>query len=119
MRAQRFPAVINVAHVSLLVIFSVALAAPPGGFAQQQGQQKKYQPAPPGQSATETPARSLNEVDDKPVLVNADLITLTVTVTDMYGRFVTGLGKNAFSIFDEKQQQDISFFSDEDAPVRR
>jgi hypothetical protein len=26
-------------------------------------------------------------------------------------------GKNAFTIFDEKSQQDISFFSDEDAPV--
>ena len=35
----------------------------------------------------------------------------------MYGRFVTGLGQKAFSIFDEKQQQDITFFSDEDAPV--
>ncbi len=50
-------------------------------------------------------------------IVNSDLITLTVTVTDMYGRFVTGLGKNAFNIFDDKQQQEISFFSDEDAPV--
>jgi Ca-activated chloride channel family protein len=46
-----------------------------------------------------------------------DLITLTVTVTDTYGRFVTGLGKNAFTIFDDKTQQEISFFSDEDAPV--
>jgi Ca-activated chloride channel family protein len=35
----------------------------------------------------------------------------------MYGRFVTGLGKNAFSVFEEKAAQDILFFSDEDAPV--
>ncbi|HEX8283737.1 MAG TPA: VWA domain-containing protein [Pyrinomonadaceae bacterium] len=55
--------------------------------------------------------------DTKPVIVHSDLITLTVTVTDTYGRFVTGLGKNAFTIFDEKTQQEISFFSDEDAPV--
>lgn len=54
--------------------------------------------------------------DDRYV-INSDLITLTVTVTDMYGRFVTGLGQKAFSIFDEKDQQEISFFSDEDAPV--
>jgi Ca-activated chloride channel family protein len=58
------------------------------------------------------------EVDDKtPVITNTDLITFNVTVTDIYGRFVSGLGKNAFSIFDDKQQQEITFFSDEDSPV--
>src|SRR2546423_6283489 len=58
------------------------------------------------------------EVDEKnPVITNTDLITFNVTVTDIYGRFVSGLGKNAFNIFDDKSQQDITFFSDEDAPV--
>jgi Ca-activated chloride channel homolog len=58
------------------------------------------------------------EVDDKtPVITNTDLITFNVTVTDIYGRFVSGLSKNAFSIFDDKQQQEITFFSDEDTPV--
>jgi Ca-activated chloride channel family protein len=55
--------------------------------------------------------------DTRPVIVHSDLITLTVTVTDTYGRFVTGLGKNAFTILDDKTQQEITFFSDEDAPV--
>jgi Ca-activated chloride channel family protein len=58
------------------------------------------------------------EVDDKtPVITNTDLITFNVTVTDIYGRFVSGLSKNAFTIFHEKQQQEITFFSDDDAPV--
>jgi Ca-activated chloride channel family protein len=58
------------------------------------------------------------EVDEKaPVITNTDLITFTVTVTDLYGRFVSGLNKNAFTIFDDKQPQEISFFSDEDSPV--
>jgi Ca-activated chloride channel family protein len=61
-------------------------------------------------------ARTAANGEDRYV-VNADLITLTVTVTDMYGRFVTGLSKKAFSIFDDKTEQEISFFSDEDAPV--
>jgi Ca-activated chloride channel homolog len=57
-------------------------------------------------------------VDDKtPVITNTDLITFNVTVTDIYGRFVSGLSKNAFTIFDEKQQQEITFFSDDDVPV--
>ena len=55
--------------------------------------------------------------DDKPQIIHADLITLTVTVTDTYGRFVTGLNKNSFTILDDKTQQEITFFSDEDAPV--
>ena len=55
--------------------------------------------------------------DTEPVIVHTDLVTLTVTVTDTYGRFVTGLGQNAFSITDDKTPQQITFFSDEDAPV--
>ena len=54
---------------------------------------------------------------DGPVVVNTDLITLTVTVTDTYGRYVSGLGKNSFNILDEKQPQEITYFSDDDAPV--
>jgi len=57
-------------------------------------------------------------VDEKgPIVTNTDLVSFNVTVTDIYGRFVSGLSKNAFSIFDEKSQRDITFFSDEDAPV--
>jgi Ca-activated chloride channel family protein len=55
--------------------------------------------------------------ETKPVIVHTDLVTLTVTVTDTYGRFVTGLGKNAFSLTDDKSPQEITYFSDEDAPV--
>ena len=40
-----------------------------------------------------------------------------MTVTDTYGRYVSGLSKNAFTVLDDKQPQDISFFSDDDAPV--
>jgi Ca-activated chloride channel family protein len=54
---------------------------------------------------------------DRPVITHTDMVTLTVTVTDTYGRFVTGLGKNAFTVTDDKVEQDITFFSDEDAPV--
>jgi len=51
------------------------------------------------------------------VITNTDLVTFNVTVTDIYGRFVAGLGKQAFSVLDEKAPQEITFFSDEDAPV--
>ena len=66
----------------------------------------------------EAPQKQGNEVDEKtPVITNTDLITFTVTVTDIYGRFVSGLSKNAFTIFDDKQAQEITYFSDDDSPV--
>jgi len=65
------------------------------------------EPTPPPEEVT----------DDKPISVKTDLVTLTLTVTDLYGRFVSGLNKNAFSAFDNNQEQEITFFSDADAPA--
>lgn len=65
-----------------------------------------------------TPPPDGQIVDDKtPLFVNTDLVTMNVTVTDLYGRFVSGLKKGAFTIYDENKEQEIEFFSDEDAPV--
>ena len=55
-------------------------------------QQPTAAPTPPEQPAQQRLGTEL----DGPVIVNTDLITLTVTVTDTYGRYVSGLGKNAF-----------------------
>src|SRR5688572_11516088 len=66
----------------------------------------------PQPTATATP-----EVDPKSISVKTDLITLTLTVTDMYGRYVSGLTKNAFTISDNGKEQEITFFSDSDAPA--
>jgi Ca-activated chloride channel family protein len=66
------------------------------------------------QSPTPT---AMPDEPDRPVKVKTDLVTLTLTVTDLYGRYVSGLGKNAFTITDNNQEQEIQFFSDSDAPV--
>lgn len=52
-----------------------------------------------------------------PIKIKTDLVTLTLTVTDMYGRYVMGLGKKDFTVLDNNAQQEITFFSDTDAPV--
>jgi len=54
---------------------------------------------------------------NSPVRIKTDLVTLTLTVTDVYGRYVMGLGKNSFTVLDNNQEQEITFFSDTDAPV--
>src|SRR5678815_3425464 len=63
--------------------------------------------------ATPTPDSDPNS----PVRIKTDLVTLTLTVTDVYGRYVMGLGKDAFTVLDNNKEQEISFFSDTDAPV--
>jgi Ca-activated chloride channel family protein len=64
------------------------------------------------------PTPPVQGVENKPeITVETDLVTLTLTVTDYYGRYVSGLTKEAFTIYDDKEQQEITFFSDADAPV--
>ncbi len=87
--------------------------------AQKQAAQNPTSSTPEKTDATggAAPQQKLGNELDGPVIVNTDLITLTVTVTDTYGRYVSGLGQKAFTILDEKQPQEITFFSDDDSPV--
>ena len=50
-------------------------------------------------------------------VVNTDLVTLVVTVTDTQGHHVVGLEKSAFTIYDNKTRREISFFDDADEPL--
>ena len=56
-------------------------------------------------------------VKDDKVTLGTDIVNVTISVTDSYGRFVTGLGKDHFEVFDDKVKQQIAHFTDEDAPV--
>jgi hypothetical protein len=141
MMKKRRP-IISTTLFSFLILFALGILALRGAPAQTRPEAKpsaspspnqellKVEPAAqqnpsPGASPQKSPTKPSTkielpqgEVDDKtPVITNTDLITFNVTVTDIYGRFVSGLSKNAFTIFDEKEQQEITFFSDEDAPV--
>lgn len=64
------------------------------------------------------PTPPIQGLENKPeITVETDLVTLTLTVTDYYGRYVSGLTKEAFTVYDDKKEQEITFFSDTDAPV--
>lgn len=63
-----------------------------------------------------TPTPQPDDPDER-IRVKTDLVSLTLTVTDPYGRYVSGLSKSAFTIIDNNQEQEITFFSDADAPV--
>ncbi|MBS1796476.1 MAG: VWA domain-containing protein [Acidobacteria bacterium] len=69
------------------------------------------------QEAVKPTPPPVEEKDNKPIRVKTDLVTLTLTVTDIYGRYVSGLTQNAFAVSDNGTEQEITFFSDTDAPV--
>ncbi len=100
----------------LLVIFAASLQA-------QHKTEDKHASDPATAKPVETPPAEEQKEQKQgteiagPVIVNTDLITFTVTVTDTYGRYVSGLGKNAFTVMDDKKPQEITFFSDDDSPV--
>jgi Ca-activated chloride channel homolog len=51
------------------------------------------------------------------IRLETKLVSTVVTVSDPHGRFVTGLEKENFEIYDDNVKQDIAIFSDEDAPI--
>src|SRR5215471_5408257 len=70
----------------------------------------------PRNPKTVDPARVAPAQDDK-IQLQARLVSLTVTVSDSYGRFVTGLQQRHFQVFDDGVKQEIAHFSDDDAPL--
>lgn len=58
-------------------------------------------------------------VNSRPVdiRINKELVLINVTVTDPLNRFVTGLEKEHFRLFEDKVEQNITSFSSEDAPI--
>lgn len=51
------------------------------------------------------------------IRVDVPLVLLNVTVTDPYGRVVTGLEREHFRVLEDKQAQEITHFSSEDVPI--
>jgi Ca-activated chloride channel family protein len=46
-----------------------------------------------------------------------ELVNVTAWVTDRDGRFVSGLGKDDFSVFEDGERQEVAYFSNERVPV--
>jgi VWFA-related protein len=63
-------------------------------------------------------AISAQERVERPILsVRTDLVTLSVTVADQRGAFVSGLAEKNFAVYDNGDRQTIQFFTSEDLPA--
>jgi len=56
------------------------------------------------------------ETDDEVISVDTELVTVPVRVLDRQGRFVSGLEKKEFNIFEDNLPQEIAYFSNEQKP---
>lgn len=86
-------------------------------------------PALPGGQSASQPQAPVNietrqkkdaaSIQSRPadIKVNSTLVLVNVTVTDPLSRFVTGLERENFRVFEDKKEQEISAFSSEDAPI--
>ncbi|MBZ5606314.1 MAG: VWA domain-containing protein [Acidobacteriia bacterium] len=102
---------------ALVLISSLALAADdskkPDNSARPTGQQD---------SANITPRVREKAPEPEPerrsnIRIDSTLVLIPVAVTDPMSRFVTGLDKENFKVYEDKIEQEIAQFSSEDAPL--
>src|SRR5947207_12192708 len=70
-----------------------------------------------GQPAQRSRGEVAEEVgEDEVVRVNASLVTVPVSVLDRDGRFIPGLTKNDFRIFEDGVEQEVAYFAPVEQP---
>ncbi|HXS96428.1 MAG TPA: VWA domain-containing protein [Candidatus Limnocylindrales bacterium] len=94
-----------------LFLFSAVILTSCGLLAAQDGA------APPSIIPRAKPSDKPETLPHADIRVDSNLVLIPVTVTDPLNRFVTGLDKENFKIFEDKKEQSISQFSSEDAPL--
>jgi len=64
----------------------------------------------------QTPADETAEVDDEILKVETEIVNIPVKISDRQGRFISGLMKENFKIFEDGVEQQIEYFSNEQQP---
>jgi Ca-activated chloride channel homolog len=91
----------------------LALLLLPLGLLSANSSQAQSVPVGPGKPD----ANAQRITKGKPLKTETDLTLVNVTVTDPYGRLVTGLEQENFRVFEDGVEQEILTFSSEDVPV--
>src|SRR4051794_25912684 len=107
--------------LSGLLLLSAVLAS--GADERDDKKNKPPVPAPEPRVTIEPRVKPSKEPEDPAtrretsIRVETQLVLINVTVTDPMNRFVTGLEKEHFKLFEEKVEQTVTQFSSEDAPL--
>ena len=89
----------------LILIALIAAAIPPASTASRQQKPQSGKPQQPPPKPRER------------VVIETHFVTVNVKVVDDFGRFVVGLKKEDFEIYDNEIKQEVAQFSDEDTPI--
>ena len=82
----------------------------PGAFAQSKRNDRPAAPTP-------TPhVDVVDDVDEGPIKVETQLVSVPVRVMDKKGRFIGGLARENFKVFENGAEQEIAMFSNEHQP---
>lgn len=80
-------------------------------------------PPPPPQQEKEKSSRGNRnsnpdpEQEDGVFKIDAQLVTLDVSILDKNNKFITGIQQNKFQVFEDQIAQKIEFFSQEEVPI--
>lgn len=79
--------------------------------------QSQSSSSPPQPPAKDKPQDTNPQQPPKPFVITTNMVSVTVTVSDRNRRFVTGLTKENFEVYDDNVKQEIALFSTQDAPL--
>lgn len=110
-------------HSLLYLLSGLLLLAAWSGLAGEEKGAKNPSPSPDPRVNIEPRVKPSKEAEDPlikrepSIRVETQLVLINVTVTDPMNRFVTGLEKEHFRLYEDKAEQTITQFSSEDAPL--
>ncbi|MEZ5429205.1 MAG: VWA domain-containing protein [Pyrinomonadaceae bacterium] len=84
---------------------------PPDNNTNQKANRRPAETAPPAKTGD-----AAAETDDEIIKIDTRIVTVPVKVVNRSGGFVSGLVREDFQLFEEKAEQEIAFFSDEQEP---
>jgi Ca-activated chloride channel family protein len=99
----------------LIPVVGLLLVAPSVAPGASSADDDKVSITPRGK--TDDPKPAVIESRPGSLRIDTTLVQINVTVTDPLNRFVTGLEKEHFRLFEDKIEQKIRDFSSEDAPL--
>lgn len=110
--------VLSILFVATVMVATTVHAQVRRDQGQTTGKKNQRTEAAPTPIPTPTPLPpALNSADDGEIIkVNTQLVTVPVRVLDRKGRFMSGLSKENFKVFENGREQTIEMFSNENEP---
>lgn len=102
--------------LNISAAFAQSRRVPPTNPNQKSNQRPAASPTPTPENTEEITDENAVTDDRDIIKVDTELVTIPVKVSDRKGKFVPGLTKENFKVFEDDAEQEIAFFSNEQQP---